>query len=75
MKYYDLTLEEQADELDTVYWDLQNVIHEMESDNPFYTEVLDLMNRIHDEKKKTEEKMPKDNTNEYLRAEYWRNQL
>ena len=47
----------------------------MESDNPFYVEVLDLMNRIHDEKKKTEEKMPKDNTNEYLKAEYWRNQL
>ena len=75
MKFYDLTLEEQADELDTVYWDLQNVVHEMESDNPFYVEVLDLMNRIHDEKKKTEEKMPKDNTNEYLKAEYWRNQL
>jgi predicted nucleotidyltransferase len=72
MKYYDLEFDEQVEELDTLLWSLQNIIHEVETDNPFYIEILDLTNRVYDEKKKTEERMPKDNTNKYLLNEYKR---
>ena len=75
MKFYDLNFDEQIEELDAIWCNLQNTIDEMETDNPFYTEIIDIMNRVHDEKKETEERMPKDDTNEFLTREYWKNQL
>lgn len=75
MKFYDLSFDEQVEELDEVWWKLQETIHEMKSDNPFYLEILDTMNRIHDEKNRIKEKIPKDNTDEYLLNEYKRSVL
>lgn len=74
MKFYDLTLEEQEDELDELYWDLMRARDNLEKDNPFYDELFDLTIRVLEKKIETSKKI-KDNTNEYLKAEYWKNQL
>lgn len=74
MKFYDLTLEEQEDELDELYWDLMRARDNLEKDNPFYDELFDLTIRVLEKKIETSKKI-KDNTNEYLNNEYWKNQL
>lgn len=75
MKFYDQEFEDQVDELDMIWDDLQKLIHELSKENPFYFELLELAHEVYEEEEKTKERMPKDDTNEYLTREYWRNQL
>jgi len=75
VRFYDMEFDEQYEELDNMWWTLFNMTSDICKDNPYYDEILDLMNRIHDKKTETKNKIPQDNTNEYLTAEYWRNQL
>lgn len=75
MKFYDQEFEDQVDELDMIWADLQKLIHELSKENPFYFDILQLANDVYEEEEKTKERMPKDDTNEYLTREYWRNQL
>lgn len=75
MKFYDQEFEDQVDELDMIWDDLQKLIHELSEENPFYFDLLELANDVYEEEEKTKERIPKDDTNEYLTAEYWRNQL
>lgn len=75
MKFYEQDFEDQADELKEM-WDMLIQIREnIEEDNPFYRDIIDLLIEIDKEKDEIEERIPKDDTNEYLTAEYWRNQL
>lgn len=75
MKFYNLSFDEQVDELHEMWYSLLDICGEIEKDNPFYDDIHDLMHRIYTEMTETKARMPKDNTNEYLKAEYWRNQL
>lgn len=75
MKFYEQDFEDQVDELKEM-WDMLIQIREnIEEDNPFYRDIIDLLIEIDKEKDEIEERIPKDDTNEYLTREYWRNQL
>ena len=75
MKFYDQEFDEQVDELEMIWDKLQEIIQETSIDNPFYTDILELSHRVYEEEEKTKERIPKDDTDEYLTREYWRNQL
>lgn len=75
MSFYDLSFDEQIDELNEMYFALFEITTSIEKDNPFYEEILEEMHRIHEEKEKTIERKPKDTTNEDLLSEYKRSVL
>lgn len=75
MEFYNWSLEDRANELEFLKDELDKLLSDINSKNPYKEELLDLLIRVEKEIEETKNSMPINNDNEYLWNEYKRSVL
>lgn len=75
MEFYNWSLEDRSNELEFLKDELDKLLSDINSKNPYKEELLDLLIRVEEEIEETKNSMPINNDNEYLWNEYQRSVL